>query len=661
MGAGVGEPRDNFANQSFQAITRLVWNGAAGATMIDIEPSGPESLYSNDVIGITADGASLAGIGYRIAQVSDSTFVIGGAETRSINILFTTQNISDAPGTQHNEIWATSRSTSSVYAPTGILFDSAPGANWNVSYNRMRQLSAWYANGDGIVFGNSDNNIIDDLSTYRNPNGTGTPAVFASSSYVPPNGVAVNGNAYTYMVRHTGTPVDVQGWQTGSTLVKNSGNACNGGGSSACGPATTTLVTTATTNALGNSLTFSSTSGIAVGEVVTCGGSSLGGMMPRTASYYLTANTVFFNTPAISTIPSGTSCVFSYGVTKNAAAGVYTITAASATTFNITAPAGGHSQTGVPATSGVINFTVVVLPFSGTPTAGDLWTLTLPAPATEINVQGIDNANASPNPNFDYGASGAYARTNTIYPVPIGSQGAGQLGLSIGNGSATGTGAVALGGGAVTASGASAVAWNFGTTAPGFGATAFGHNSLANGPYSVTMGENGVANGSMGRVGGEQGSDRGHYGADVWGCPQFAAQGDCQTRRLVLRGTGAGIAAIRLTADGASAGASNCVNTVANSGYSLIVTILAFDHTTPTKNATWQNWNMLLTEGVSVASEALVSASAPTPLSNGTLTGASVSAAADTTNGCLNLSFTPPTGNTDTWDIVGSIQSVEAQ
>lgn len=384
-------------------------------------------------------------------------------------------------------------------------------------------------------------------------------------------------------------------------------------------------------------------------------------MMPRTSSSYVNSSTVYFNAPAIGTVASGASCVFSYGVTKNAAVGVYTITAASTTTFNITAPAGGHSQTGVAIAGGVISFNDVILPFSGTPTAGDNWTLTLPTPATEITLQGIDNANSLPNPTYDFGATGAYSRTNAIYPVQVGSQGAGQTGLAIGNGSANGIGAMALGGGSPAAGGAAALAWNFGTSAGGFGATAFGHNSTANGTYSVAMGENGVAAGSVGRVGGEQGSDRGHYGADAWGCPQFNTTGDCQTRRLLLRGTGGGTSAIRLTADGAAASGSNCVNTVANSGFSLIVTVLAFDHTTPSKNTTWPNWTMLLTEGGAASSEALIAAAAPTPLSNGTLTGAAVASSADTTNGCLNLTFTPPTGNTDTWDIVASIQSLEAQ
>ena len=38
-----------------------------------------------------------------------------------------------------------------------------------------------------------------------------------------------------------------------------------------------------------------------------------------------------------------------------------------------------------------------------------------------------------------------------------------------------------------------------------------------------------------------------------------------------------------------------------------------------------------------------------------------VAATADTTNGCLNISFTPPTSNTDTWNVVGYVQTVETQ
>jgi hypothetical protein len=51
----------------------------------------------------------------------------------------------------------------------------------------------------------------------------------------------------------------------------------------------------------------------------------------------------------------------------------------------------------------------------------------------------------------------------------------------------------------------------------------------------------------------------------------------------------------------------------------------------------------------------------PTPITNGTVTGIAVSATADTTNGCLKLGVETPTTNTDTWNDVAQVTTVEVQ
>jgi hypothetical protein len=50
----------------------------------------------------------------------------------------------------------------------------------------------------------------------------------------------------------------------------------------------------------------------------------------------------------------------------------------------------------------------------------------------------------------------------------------------------------------------------------------------------------------------------------------------------------------------------------------------------------------------------------PAPLSQGSFV-PTLSAAADTANGCLNLTVTPPAGNTHRWHFVARVQSVEVQ
>jgi hypothetical protein len=130
---------------------------------------------------------------------------------------------------------------------------------------------------------------------------------------------------------------------------------------------------------------------------------------------------------------------------------------------------------------------------------------------------------------------------------------------------------------------------------------------------------------------------------------------------MILRGTGAAASAFRLTADGLAASAANCVNLPNNSAYSLLMTVTALDHTTVSKNEVWPLWTGLMTRGANAASTSLGLNTTPVPVVNGVLTGSAIAATADTTNGCLNISFTPPATNTDTWNVVARVETVEVQ
>ena len=181
-----------------------------------------------------------------------------------------------------------------------------------------------------------------------------------------------------------------------------------------------------------------------------------------------------------------------------------------------------------------------------------------------------------------------------------------------------------------------------------------GINAQANGTGAVAIGgnNNGV-NGQYSFVGaGFHVTDRGWYGAVCQSSgtlTDFA--GDANYCTQILRCQLTSTSACRGTADNAAAGSANVVNIPNNAAYTVTLDCAAFDRTTVTKNMSWQAITYFLTRGANAASTALLGTASPAAtFSNGTVTGAALSLTADTTNGGLNASFTPPTGNTDTWD-----------
>jgi hypothetical protein len=172
-------------------------------------------------------------------------------------------------------------------------------------------------------------------------------------------------------------------------------------------------------------------------------------------------------------------------------------------------------------------------------------------------------------------------------------------------------------------------------------------------------------------LGGLQGFAR-NFGAVVLASGQFATGGDAQEGTNMIRGSGATASAFRLTADSfvGSTVTNNCINIQNNAGYALVIVLRAFDQTTPTKGYT-ASWGLgsaaphTLDRGATAASTLVdgVTTSIPPDVfrSIGTLTGVASAINADTTLGCLNVLFTPPTGNTDTWHAVARVETVEVQ
>jgi hypothetical protein len=514
-----------------------------------------------------------------------------------------------------------------------------------------------YKNGDGVVEGYSSNNWI----YYNDPitlNGTGNAFVFSNSLYTSPNGVQVNGSlpAADTIVINEG-PVIVAGFQNGSSIVANGGNSCNGGGSSACGPKTVAVTTSGSTGPLAAQITFASLSGVVAGEVVNCTGGLASGVYPNTPISVVVGAIAQINakgqyTSTAGTVANATSCTVSYGVQNTGAGGTYTITSTGiGGPFNITAPSGGHSQTGVAVSGSTLSFTDVVIPWTGTASNGDTWTLTVPVPSgitQGIQIVSSDSPNSVADPLFETGTVGTFGRSNN-QQLPLRAAPLSLLGLSWGQGTAT-NGSVVLCATGCTAIGPNDFIGN-------------GNGNTASSYYESVFGNGNTSSGVVGFVAGAQGTDRGRVDQFVYGGYNISQQGDDQHVLQILHNTTSAASSVRLYADATgSAYGANCYNLTANymtAGFFIDVIVR-------TRGSTgiysyWPQFSGVINRENGVANTTVTMNSTSTPITSGTVTGQALSITADTTNGCLNVSYTPPTGNVATLDIAARIHGFELQ
>lgn len=165
--------------------------------------------------------------------------------------------------------------------------------------------------------------------------------------------------------------------------------------------------------------------------------------------------------------------------------------------------------------------------------------------------------------------------------------------------------------------------------------------------------------------GGSNAADQGRQALLAFAMGRYVNNGDAQIASAVLRGSGSTAAAFRLTSGAAAAnnvsGTQNCFNIANNFGFGMRIHLHARNNTTPGQDYDWFMPNAMLTRDAAIATTALALGT-PVTLTRGTVTGAAVAAAADTANGCLSLTFAPPTANTtDIWHAVARIDSVEVQ
>jgi hypothetical protein len=665
-GQGVGSLRDNLVPQNLaKSVTNLKWLGAAGATMLTVQPATllVPSLNSANVTGIAFDANGLANYAVVLNQVSNSKFEINAAQARLVNILVTTSLTADSPGTQNNDFWLSSIENNPSYSPTGILIDGGAGSNWNVSYNRFWRLNAWYAKGDGIVFGNSDNNLIFDLGTYQTGGATGSPVIFATTGYVMPNGQSVTSQAYNARVMHVGSQISVQGYTAGTRIVPAGGNA---GNLSFAPVSTTTTDTTAYGQGL---LTVASSAGVAVGMSAQCGNQA-SGIVNDNVVNAVGAGTVKVSYAAISAVPIGAACTFGAGAKGAALVGVYTLTAAGPATYALAGPGGQHGQTGIAASGGVLSFNDFVFPVSGTPATGDTWTVTVSQPPVSITLEDIDKANSIPSPHFAIGAVGTFQNSNGLFPTQSSVAQGINLGFSPeqcgGLASFAGPQAVSLGNcGGVGAGGTfSATLGGVGNNAPAYGAaTVGGHNNGAGGIYSIVFGEGNTSGGGGSLVAGEYATDRGDA-ALVWGAGDFTSgptQGAAQTRRAVLVRSLTSTAATALTTSGTAPSATNSLRIPVNTAAKVsLLGVVCTETTTRTNWATWNRIEGALVRGAGSPTYAGAASTATTPsLSGGTGSTSSVTVSADTTNNVLAVAVTWP--NSSATHCVAELELIEVQ
>jgi hypothetical protein len=200
----------------------------------------------------------------------------------------------------------------------------------------------------------------------------------------------------------------------------------------------------------------------------------------------------------------------------------------------------------------------------------------------------------------------------------------------------------------------SMVAGGVNNTASGAQSFVVGSLSTASGQYSVAMGRTCTADASASVATGQSARAHGIIGARVHSGNSIAATGDAQLGEYVLMGRSTSGAAVRLTADGGSVGpgfttpttpgSANVCNLQNNTAWGGYCNVITRDTTAGSVNGGhWRAADAFIIRGANAASVVLPSFSftfvgtgASPPVSGNLVP------SADTTNGGLNLTFTPP-------------------
>lgn len=216
----------------------------------------------------------------------------------------------------------------------------------------------------------------------------------------------------------------------------------------------------------------------------------------------------------------------------------------------------------------------------------------------------------------------------------------GSVAIGIGN-TSTGTGSFAFGNNN-TASGDYAIAGGNGNTASTISAVAFGHQTVASGIYSVSLGSRSTTRGITGLIAAASG--------------YFAAVGDAQDSRLVLRNSTTTATPAALTSDAAAASTSNAL-VLPNGSLSTVVGRVSARQATTGDSKSWY-FQCSIKRGANAAATAMVAACTPSVVAADAGAAAwTVTVTADTTNGSLKVEATGEAAKTIRW--VCSIESCD--
>ena len=196
-------------------------------------------------------------------------------------------------------------------------------------------------------------------------------------------------------------------------------------------------------------------------------------------------------------------------------------------------------------------------------------------------------------------------------------------------------------------------------SATGGYANALGNNNTVTGLAAVAIGTINTASGTAGLAEGNGALDRGRFGALAWSTSYRNAPGDAQIAIQALRAQSTSTGATRLTADGTAAGAANVVNIPVNTAYMIKIDLDGKDATSAGNAASVYQITGLLDCGATLATCAYTAGAAGTVVNHGTGLAGAPTIAADTTNGGLSVSVTPP--NSHTWNWVARVETVEVQ
>lgn len=194
----------------------------------------------------------------------------------------------------------------------------------------------------------------------------------------------------------------------------------------------------------------------------------------------------------------------------------------------------------------------------------------------------------------------------------------------------------------------------------GNNAVAIGTSNTSSGDYSISLGTSNTSSGSYGITLGSSCTSSGFYTvaqgynalSNIYGkvshaAGMFAALGDAQYGRIILRATTASASATVMTADLNAASTNNQIILPNDSTYFFTVTVVARRTDTDNESAAWK-FDGCIDRNTSAASTALVGVPVKTVIAeDSSLWDANVSA--DATNGGLSVSVTGEAGKAIKW------------